>query len=149
MRLVKTFFLYTIKYFCYDDFEREEALTLTVGEKIHALRIKNNMTMDDLARELGVQRSAINKYEKGIVVNLKRSTISALCRVFGVSPSYFLDENTPAPVESSAPQTLEARIVSGGMDKLPQEQREQILNVVRAMFIQHPELFNNEEGTKE
>lgn len=103
--------------------------------------------MDDLARELGVQRSAINKYEKGIVVNLKRSTIAGLCRVFGVSPSYFLDEN-PSPVmaETSAPQTLEARIVSGGMDKLPQEQREQILNVVRAMFIQHPELFNDKEG---
>lgn len=120
---------------------------MTIGEKIHDLRIKNNMTMDDLARELGVQRSAINKYEKGIVVNLKRSTIAGLCRVFGVSPSYFLDEN-PSPVmaETSAPQTLEARIVSGGMDKLPQEQREQILNVVRAMFIQHPELFNDKEG---
>lgn len=116
---------------------------MTVGEKIHDLRIKHNMTMDDLARELGVQRSAINKYEKGIVVNLKRSTISALCRVFGVSSSYFLDDST------SAPQTLEARIVSGGMDKLPQEQREQILNVVRAMFTQHPELFNDEEGKKE
>ena len=32
---------------------------MTVGEKIHYLRIKHNMTMDDLARELGVQRSAI------------------------------------------------------------------------------------------
>ena len=123
---------------------------MTVGEKIHDLRIKHNMTMDDLARELGVQRSAINKYEKGIVVNLKRSTISALCRVFGVSSSYFLDDSTPTPLtDTSAPQTLEARIVSGGMDKLPQEQREQILNVVRAMFTQHPELFNDEEGKKE
>lgn len=66
---------------------------MTIGEKIHALRIQHGMTMDDLARELGVQRSAINKYEKGIVVNLKRSTISSLCRVFGVSPSYFLDDS--------------------------------------------------------
>lgn len=66
---------------------------MTVGEKIHYLRTKHNMTMDDLARELGVQRSAINKYEKGIVVNLKRSTIVSLCRVFGVSSSYFLDDD--------------------------------------------------------
>ena len=115
---------------------------MTVGEKIHELRIKNNMTMDDLAHELGVQRSAINKYEKGIVVNLKRSTISSLCRVFGVAPSYFLDESSPSSTSDySAPQTVEARIVSGAMDKLPQEQREQILNVVRAMLTQHPELF--------
>lgn len=66
---------------------------MTIGEKIHDLRIRNNMTMEDLAREIGVQRSAVNKYEKGLVVNLKRSTISSLCRVFGVPPAYFLDDD--------------------------------------------------------
>ncbi len=66
---------------------------MTIGEKIHDLRVRNNMTMEDLAREIGVQRSAVNKYEKGIVVNLKRSTIASLCRVFGVSSAYFLDDD--------------------------------------------------------
>ena len=66
---------------------------MTIGEKIHDLRLRNNMTMEDLARQIGVQRSAINKYEKGLVVNLKRSTIASLCRVFGVSSSYFLDDD--------------------------------------------------------
>lgn len=74
---------------------------MTVGEKIHYLRTKHHMTMDDLARELGVQRSAINKYEKGIVVNLKRSTISSLCRVFNVSSSYFLDDDLPLEPDPS------------------------------------------------
>lgn len=74
---------------------------MTVGEKICYLRKKNNMTMDDLARELGVQRSAINKYEKGIVVNLKRSTIVSLCRVFGVSSSYFLDDDADLQAEET------------------------------------------------
>ena len=66
---------------------------MTIGEKIHDLRVRNGMTMEDLAREIGVQRSAVNKYEKGIVINLKRSTISSLCRVFGVPSSYFLDDD--------------------------------------------------------
>ena len=91
---------------------------MTIGEKIHDLRVKHNMTMDDLARELGVQRSAINKYEKGIVVNLKRSTISALCRVFNVSSSYFLDDGEPPEqiYQSVVPVTTEvARIISGGI----------------------------------
>ena len=101
---------------------------MTVGEKIHYLRTKHNMTMDDLARELGVQRSAVNKYEKGIVVNLKRSTISSLCRVFGVSSSYFLDDNSPE--EEDDPQI---RIVSGMMENLSKEQKEQIVAIVRAV----------------
>lgn len=100
---------------------------MTVGEKIHYLRTKHNMTMDDLARELGVQRSAVNKYEKGIVVNLKRSTISSLCRVFGVSSSYFLDDSAP---EEDHPQI---RIVSGMMEKMSKEQQDQIVAIVRAV----------------
>ena len=55
---------------------------MTLGEKIHALRVEHDMTMEDLAKKVGVQRSAINKYEKGIVVNLKRSTLASLCKVF-------------------------------------------------------------------
>ena len=107
---------------------------MTIGEKIHDLRIRNNMTMDDLARELGVQRSAINKYEKGIVVNLKRSTIAGLCRVFGVSSSYFLDDD-PKPVTE---EDNEIRIVSGMMEKMTKEQKEQIVAIVRAVVGHQP-----------
>lgn len=66
---------------------------MTLGEKIHALRVEHDMTMEDLAKKVGVQRSAINKYEKGIVVNLKRSTLASLCKVFNVPSSYLLDDD--------------------------------------------------------
>lgn len=72
---------------------------MTIGEKIHDLRVRNGMTMEDLAREIGVQRSAVNKYEKGLVINLKRSTIASLCRVFSVSSSYFLDDDDQISAE--------------------------------------------------
>ena len=67
---------------------------MTVGEKIRDLRLQYGLTMEELAELLGVQRSAVNKYEKGIVVNLKRSTIVSLCRIFNVPSSYFLDDDT-------------------------------------------------------
>lgn len=131
-------------------------LEVTVGEKIHYLRMKNGMTMDDLAKAIGVQRSAINKYEKGMVVNLKRSTIAALSRVFGVLPSYFIDDdiimaNIVSGHDSyivydhdSPPVTSEARILAKGIDKLDPDQRAQALAVVKAMFASHPELFDEE-----
>ena len=120
---------------------------MTIGEKIHDLRIKHNMTMDDLARELGVQRSAINKYEKGIVVNLKRSTISALCRVFNVSSSYFLDDGEPPEqiYQSVVPVTTEeARIISGGIDRMPKERREQALKILQVAFSEYADYFKEE-----
>ena len=66
---------------------------MTLGEKIRSRRMELNMTMDDLGRAIGVQRSAINKYEKGIITDLKRSTIHALAKALDVSPFYLLDDD--------------------------------------------------------
>ena len=133
------------------------------GDRIRELRIQHDMTLDDVARYLGINRQAVYKYEQGIVTNIPLDKIEKMADLFGTTPDYIAGwTNNPKQYEmnlqlfghdsspdSSVPQTLEARIVSGGMDKLPQEQREQILNVVRARFSQHPELFDREEGTKD
>ena len=74
-------------------------------------------------------------------------------KISGVSQTeqiaqYILDRLSDLQTKDApSPKTPEARIVSGGMDKLPKAQREQILNVVRAMFAQHPELFEEEKET--
>jgi transcriptional regulator with XRE-family HTH domain len=64
---------------------------MTTGEKIRKRRLELNMTMDDLGRAVGVQRSAINKYEKDMI-DMKASTIAAIARVLMVSPVYLLDD---------------------------------------------------------
>lgn len=66
---------------------------MTLGEKIRKRRTELNMTMDDLGNAIGVQRSAINKYEKGMITDLKRSTIHALASALQVSPLYLLDDD--------------------------------------------------------
>lgn len=63
---------------------------MTMGQRIHDLRIQHKMSMEDLAKYLGVGRSAIFKYEKGQVENLPRSTIEKMAILFGVSPSYLM-----------------------------------------------------------
>lgn len=39
--------------------------------------------------------------------------------------------------DENNPKTIEAKIISGGIDKMPPDQREQALNVMRAMFAQY------------
>lgn len=106
----------------------------------------------DLADFVGAKTTTVSGWTRGVSYP-RADAMEKISLFFGIPTSRLVgqihDESDTSIVESSAPQTLEARIVSGGMDKLPQEQREQILNVVRAMFIQHPELFDSEEGTKE
>ena len=64
---------------------------MTAGEKIRKRRIELNMTMDDLGKAIGVQRSAVNKYEKD-QIDMKASTIAAIAKVLMVSPVYLLDD---------------------------------------------------------
>lgn len=61
-----------------------------IGNKIYALRKANNMTQEELGKKVGVTKATINKYETGVVLNLRRPTIEALAKAFGVSPAYLM-----------------------------------------------------------
>lgn len=63
---------------------------MNTGEIIKTLRKSKRLTQEQLGEIVGVKKSAIAKYEKGRVENLKRATIEKLANYFNVSPSYIL-----------------------------------------------------------
>ena len=63
---------------------------MTTGERIKQARLAAGLTQKELADKIGVKFSAIHKYEAGIVVNLKRETISALAAALDVKPSWLM-----------------------------------------------------------
>lgn len=81
---------------------------MTMGERIRYLRESINMTQDELGDLLGVQKSAIAKYENGKVENIKRSAIKKMADVFGVSACYLMgfDEDEDAVKTLSKQVTL-------------------------------------------
>lgn len=71
--------------------------TTVTGKRIKELRKKHKLTQSQLGEIIGVQKSAVAKYERGEIVNLKRETISKLSNYFNVKPSFLMgidDENT-------------------------------------------------------
>ena len=64
--------------------------TTLAGERIRSLRKNLGLTQAELAKILGIKDSAVAKYEKGRVTNLKRSTIQKMAELFDVSPSYIM-----------------------------------------------------------
>ncbi len=63
---------------------------MNTGEIIKMLRKERGLTQEQLGALIGVQKSAIAKYESGRVENLKRASIEKLANYFGVSPSFLL-----------------------------------------------------------
>lgn len=76
---------------------------MNVGEKIKYQRKRLGLTQTELGDMIGVQKSAVAKWEKGVVTNLKKTTISKLADIFEVKPSYFImdDEKVYNDIEIS------------------------------------------------
>ena len=50
-------------------------MTDDIGVRIKARRKDVGMTQEELGKKIGVTKATINKYETGVVINMKRPTI--------------------------------------------------------------------------
>lgn len=73
-----------------------------MGIRIKKLREEKNWTQEELGAKIGVQKSAVAKYEKGHTGSMKRSTIETLSKLFEVSPSYLMDLDDLENIHSAA-----------------------------------------------
>ena len=58
-----------------------------LGAKIRAARLAKGMTQEELGHLLGVEKSAIAKYENGRVVNLKQATLKSISQILDIPAS--------------------------------------------------------------
>lgn len=83
----------------------------TLGTKIKQARLAKGLTQAELGKLLGVEKSAIAKYENGRVINFKHTTLLKLTQLLDLSPSdLVIPAASPQPCASSettAPHTKE------------------------------------------
>lgn len=72
---------------------------MAVGDRIRQLRKQCGMTQEELGKVIGVQKAAIQKYEKGTVENIKRSSLIKLAHVLDTTPEYLLGWDAPKNIE--------------------------------------------------
>ena len=98
-------------------------------------RKKLGLTQEELGNYVGVQKSAIAKYENGRIENLKRSTIEKLSELFGILPSELLGISATNNVMSNTTNVI--GVIPAGT---PLEAIEDIIGE-----IEYPSRFANKE----
>ena len=93
IKLLASYFEVTIDYLINGDNNPHEN-EISLGHKIKTLRKEKGLTQEELGKLIGVQKSAVAKYENNRVENIKRSTIFKLAEILEVDPSYFFEEET-------------------------------------------------------
>jgi repressor LexA len=74
---------------------------MDIGKKIKAARIAKGYTQEELGNLIGVQKSAVAKYENGRVVNIKRSVLVKISKILDIPPVELVTDIEEKPVETA------------------------------------------------
>lgn len=74
-----------------------------LGQRIKWARTKREVTLDDMAQKIGINKSTISRYERGEIENPKIPVIDAMANYLHVNPSWLIgksDDMTFTPKSS-------------------------------------------------
>ena len=106
---------------------------MKTSEKIKFLRTRKGMTQEELGNAIGVKKAAVNKYETGRVVNIKRSTLQKLADVLGVPPAQLLDDPDETELLPAVEISESERELLNLIDSLTPDQKKLIMNMIKEL----------------
>ena len=107
---------------------------LEIGEIIKEARIAKGLTQQELGDIIGVQKSAIAKYESGKVVNIKRKTLQKLAVALDLRGSDLVsDLISGEPTAGDDGLTLNQLKLIEFAKSVPEDKAEMILKVIRSI----------------
>lgn len=74
-----------------------------IGLRIEQRRKSLGLTLDDVAQEIGVAKSTVQRYEKGTIEKIKLPVLEAIARVLSVNPAWlcFKSDNMERSLSSN------------------------------------------------
>lgn len=109
---------------------------MTTGERIRQLRIEHQMTQEELGTKVGVQKAAIYKYENGLIVNLKRSTLEKLAIVLETTPTYLMGlEDSASNSTVLSELTPQQSALLSSFDQLNEEGQQKAVDYVEDLVL--------------
>ena len=80
-----------------------------IGVRIEKRRKEKGLTLDDIAQEIGVARSTVQRYEKGTIEKIKLPVLEAIARVLDVNPAWLCfksDKMEPTKYDRPFPSNI-------------------------------------------
>lgn len=83
----------------------------TIGDRLKDIRNKKGMTLDEVAKSVGVSRQTIQRYESGVIPNIPPDKISKLANLFNTTTDYLIDGKNSSKKSIKIP--VLGRVVAG------------------------------------
>ena len=105
---------------------------MNIGQKIKQARLAKGLTQEDLGEILGLQKSAVAKYESGRVVNIKRSTLIKISTVLDIPPAELISEEDRITLKDEI-LSFEKQQLIDYIKTIPDDKIHLVLKVVKAI----------------
>ena len=109
---------------------------MEIGQKIKQARMAKGLTQEELGNMVGLQKSAIAKYENGRVVNIKRSTLQKLAQALDLRGSDLIIESNPEEAAEFSAKVLLDMELMGALEKyytLTEEKKKMVRDLIRSL----------------
>ena len=116
-----------------------------IGDRIKQARIALGYSAEQVAAFLHVSPATVYRYENGDISKLPSKFIKPLAEYLCVSPSWLMGwSEEPFDAPETVATTCEARIISAGIDKMPEARRQQALAIMKAAFAEYADYFKED-----
>lgn len=105
---------------------------MNIGERIKKRRDELNLTLEDVGRAVGVNRSTVKRYESGQTHRIPFETMERLAVVLKTTPEYLqgLDESNAETVPMLDDEVM---MIARDMKNLPKDKLDMLKKIVSAM----------------
>lgn len=105
-----------------------------MAKRIKDLRLERGLTLEQVAKVVGVGKSTVRKWETGMIANMKRDKIASLARALSTTPAYLMgwkeDEKNPPQDKKDLSEGEKALLEL--FNQVPEDQQKLVLQMIRA-----------------
>lgn len=63
---------------------------MNTGQRIKKIRLEKNLTLEEIAKKIGVSKATVQRYESGVIANIPQENIEKIAEAMDISPSYLM-----------------------------------------------------------
>ena len=103
---------------------------MDVKDLIKSRRAALELTLEDVARHVGVSSTTVFRWENGDIENMRRDRIAKLAEILKLSPADIMGW----PETDEAPLSEEIVLINRAAKNMTDEQRKKLLDMAKVMF---------------
>lgn len=102
-----------------------------MSRKIKELRTSKQMTLEQVAKIVGVGKSTVRKWETGMIANMKRDKIGLLAEALSTTPAYLMGWDEEKPDQNIIALSENEQYILNLFRKVPENKQQMVIQMIQ------------------